>query len=272
MQPPAAVKPPRSSAAPGSSYNRPIVVPEQNYLNTQGGRNPQDETPASVSWADDHVSDAELIRVSDGTIHPSHHQANGKPIDMTVPHRGSAPSGATRGAVANQAPKPPQTDRLGPNNGKGAKRGNDDGPELDDDYETYAEKASKYPWGVVENKRSKRNSADDNGMLLGVRSTPHKEIFVKHLDYSRCTKPADLEGRVKAYCRRKGVYILQARVFEQSDCNRANCRVSLKYEDVETALSPGFWPQHAVARIWSLNPQQDVANLNNGENDGIFDL
>ena len=109
-------------------------------------------------------------------------------------------------------------------------------------------------------KRFRRNNSGD-GTLLGVKSTPHKEIFVKHLDYSRCSKPADLEGRVKLYCRKRGVFILQARVFEQSDCNRANCRVSLKIEDVERALNPNFWPQHAVARVWSPNPQQEMGNL-----------
>ena len=76
----------------------------------------------------------------------------------------------------------------------------------------------------------RRNNSDDGMALLGVKSTPHKEIFVKHLDYSR----------VKLYCRRRGVFILQARVFKQSDCNRANIRVSLKIEDVEVPLASTF--------------------------------
>ena len=109
-------------------------------------------------------------------------------------------------------------------------------------------------------------------MLLGARTIPHKEIFVKHLDYSMCSKPADLEGRVKAFCRRKGVYILQVRVFEQSDCNRANCRVSLKEEDVEKAMNPDFWPMYAVVRNWSINPQHEPGRNDDGINDEDYNM
>ena len=137
-----------------------------------------------------------------------------------------------------------------------------------DRQNSYSDVAKKYPWNTVESKRSKRNSAHDEvGALLGARVIPHREIFVKHLDYSRCSQLAELENMVKAYCRRQGVYILQARVFEQSDCDRANCRVSVRVEDVERALNPDFWPEYAEVRNWSAAPLNDNANGNNGGND-----
>ena len=201
------------------------------------------------SWADDHVSDAKLMYVSDNAIPSDSGQRGNNYAGATAPAAAASYNGVPRagGAASSNIPNPKAMQPLNDQR-KGEKRGSDGHPDPPVSAESYAD-AAKFKWDNVENKRFRRNNSDNGTTLLGVKSTPHKEIFVKHLDYSRCAKPADLEGRVKLYCRKRGVYILQARVFEQSDCNRANCRVSLKIEDIEKALSPDFWPQHATARI-----------------------
>ena len=220
-------------------------------------------TTEADSWADDIVSDAELIYVSDETGPTTSAQSRINTAVNSGPPGGTEVGGAPVSAGPSMNLNPPLHDQR-----RSEKRGRESNSEPNGNRESYAG-VTKYRWRDVENKRTKRNNSDD-GSLLGVKATPHKEIFVKHLDYSRCAKPADLEGRVKMYCRKRNVFILQVRVFEQSDCNRANVRISLKIEDVDSALSPDFWPQHAVARIWSINPQQDVASLNDAGIDDAF--
>ena len=253
-----ATRPPNAMSTPGTSGNRPTLNPAPNHQPNTG--NQRQQAASAAEWASDHVSDAELICVSDETISQNVGLVNRAPQTSGAPPTQSCYNDASNGKDdGNSQPKQVgQHDSREVNNRKGAKRGNDGNIEVSDRQDSYADKASKYRWGKVENKRAKRNSSGDDTMLLGVKSTPHREIFVKHLDYSRCSKPADLEGRVKSYCRKRGIFILQARVFEQSDCNRANCRVSLKDEDVDAALSPDFWPEHAVARFWSEKPLNDA--------------
>ena len=266
-----APNPSRSVNSVASAGNIPAAQPSSSRQPDTVSKPPHKNYAVDESWAEDHMSDADLICMSDQAETYENRSQNGGASTMTSTSNNAAYGGATRGSSTNQPRYGPQSAPGNGNSRKGEKRVNDghlDRPS--DERESYAGAASKFNWNTVENKRSKRNS--DDGMLLGVKSTPHKEIFVKHLDYTRCSKPADLEGRVKSYCRRKGVFILQARVFEQSDCNRANCRVSLKDEDVEKALSPGFWPEHAVVRFWSANPQNEAANLNEGGNDDIFSI
>ena len=239
-----------------------------NYDANDNTRRPSDRTP--VSWADDSMSDADLICVSDEPVSKvTSRQEPPAEIDRDS-NSGPPRNNGTGGPGAGRPPLKAQNGQYGNNNNnrKGEKRSNDGHLHSNDSSNSYADAARKeFDWNVMESKRSKRNSSDQN-MLLGARSMAHKEIFVKHLDYSMCSKPADLEGRVKAYCRRKGVYILQARVFEQSDCNRANCRVSLKEEDLERALDPDFWPQYAVVRSWSEKPQNEQGwNKENGNVD-----
>ena len=243
--------------------NQRDVSAKASYDNTQ---------VPSTSWADDQLSDAELICVTDESVClPSSSQIcppHGTSVGASKPPQSSAPSGS-RGNYNMSTPQPDQAVDM---SRKGEKRGNDGHLERPGNNQSYAQATTKYPWNTVENKRTKRNRAEDGSLvLLGAKATSHKEIFVKHLDYSRCSKPADLESRVKLFCRRKGVFIVQVRVFEQSDCNRANVRVSLKEDDVDTAMCPGFWPQHASVRFWSQNPQNDPANPNEyGDGDDIL--
>ena len=259
-----------NSAPPTNRPDRSVIPPSRPaQQNTQPSGNGNTRQPNSVStdaWADDHVTDAELMCVSVNGVPYMTSQRPGSSVAAPMPVNPPSTGGAARAAVS----VPNQNVSVDANR-KGEKRTNDGHPDESAGHDSYAE-AAKYKWNEVENKRMRRNNSDDGMTLLGVKSTPHKEIFVKHLDYSRCSKPAELEGRVKLYCRRRGIFILQARVFEQSDCNRANCRVSLKIEDVDKALSQGFWPEHAVARIWSANPQQDAANMIDDGDDGAFGI
>ena len=224
---------------------------------------PNTEIATAVSWADDNLSDVELISASDESVALVSSLQSRPPIGSSVVTHGPV----TTGSGANQRPATmPQGGQSNNNGRKGEKRSNDGQLDRNEKSNSYSDAAKKYQWGTVESKRSKRNSAhDDVGSLLGAKTIPHREIFVKHLDYTRCSKPAELENMVKTYCRRRGVFILQARVFEQSDCDRANCRVSVRVEDVEKALDPKFWPEYAVVRNWSATPLNDNANGNEGD-------
>ena len=278
----------QSSGAPGGGYGRnaPPTAPSRrdaeqrpsennignlravnvNFNASDNSDRPSGRTP--LSWADDPMSDADLICVSDETVSKATSRQGPSAETAHELNTGPPRSNGPRGPNVGRPAPTPQSGQPDNNNRKGEKRLNDGQIQSNDRSNTYADAARKeFDWNVMESKRTKRNSNDESlNLLLGARSMPHKEIFVKHLDYSMCSKPADLEGRVKAYCRRKGVYILQARVFEQSDCNRANCRVSLKEEDVVRALEPDFWPQYAIVRNWSVNPQNDQGWSNEGGN------
>ena len=99
--------------------------------------------------------------------------------------------------------------------------------------------------------------------LFGVKQEPQKDIFVRHLKYSSCRKPEDLELLVKFHCRRRNVEIIYAKAFvRKNDLQQANCKISVKESDVPTVLGRGFWPEYAKARLWLSNA--DFAQLNNG--------
>ena len=192
-----APNPPRSVNGVASAGNIPAAQPSSSRQPDTVSNPPHKNYAVDEPWAEDHMSDADLICMSDQAETYENRRQNGGASTTTSTSNNAAYDGATRGSSANQPRYGPQSAPGNGNSRKGEKRVNNghlDRPS--DERESYAGAASKYNWNTVENKRSKRNSDDGMFMLLGVKSTPHKEIFVKHLDYTRCSKPADLEGRV----------------------------------------------------------------------------
>ena len=125
----------------------------------------------STSWADEHLSDTELIFVSDETLHePSDVQtcpAIGTSEPKNMPPYGGAPSGT--GMKHNDAT--PQTGQAVDLSRRSEKRGNDGQLERPDSRQSYAQATTKYDWNTVDHKRMKRNSAM---VLLGAKTTSQK--------------------------------------------------------------------------------------------------
>ena len=218
----------------------------------------QTREAASDSWADDPLSDADIIAIADES---DRNVASGSNPD--------AASGATesrmsilRDAINESVQKGLKPKPGGATNAPSArspipgdKRRSDDPPDqdnIDPGNTSYAEVAADGDWSDWETKRRRRNSPNNRVPdLYGVRQIPHKDIFVRHLNYSSCRKPEDLELIVKFHCRRRKVDIIFAKAFVQkNDLKEANCKVSVKESDIDLVLSKDFWPEYATARLW----------------------
>ena len=236
---------------------------------------------ASDSWADDPLSDADIIAIADES---DRNVASGpKPgaSSGTTESRMSILRDAINESVQKGLkPKPggaanvPSTRSPIP----GDKRRSDDTPgqeNTDPGNTSYAEVAADGDWSDWETKRRRRNSPNNRVPdLYGVRQIPHKDIFVRHLNYSSCRKPEDLELIVKFHCRRRKVDIIFAKAFVQkNDLQEANCKVSVKESDIDLVLSKDFWPEYATARLWLTNAEfaQMKNNGRGGEDDYSYD-
>ena len=270
--------PPGGSQAGGSTKQTPNINVSSSTVNrtqsAQGACNYQitggayevlGQEGMLSSWAEDHVSDAEIVAITEAPI-PSNMGAD-QPSNVAKSSSEQRRADIFRDAILEVrkreeasrgliTPLTPQDSSLN----IGEKRGNDrnlDGP-------SYAESVVNYDWLDADNKRRRRgNSGDNIPVLFGSKSTPQKDIFVRDLDYSECGKPADLEYRVKHHCRRRGVTVSFVKAFPiKSNCSKANCKVTVNSSDVMKVLFEGFWPQYASARIWTYQPsgQYDAAN------------
>ena len=264
------------SASTSQSSN--AGTPQRNTRRPEGNGRPRQPPPQHPpteqivsSWADDNISDAEIVAISDASI------PLGIGLAPLYPESIQSRRDILHDAIHDariRSDTPPPSARNAHNVSRdvaiGAKRGNDGVLEQNTEHESYADKASKYPWEDA-NKRRRRGSSGDPFALHGSRSTPQKDLFVMDLDYSRCDKPEDLEMRVRHHCRKRGVVISYVKAFQLlSNCARANCKVSVNEHDADLVLSDDFWPEYASVRDWLPRPQYNAANKDeNGYADGL---
>ena len=213
------------------------------------------------NWNDDPVSDAEMITMAEATV-----TDNGV-SSSTVPPRSAdqSRSDILREALVDaqlkdMRQKQQVKESIGntryDNSGKRGREDSSGSDSASGSRGTYAETAGKDidDWNVVANSKNKKKPRFDEIELKGVKTDPHKEIFVLQLDFSQCKKTEQLEGLVKRYCKRREVDVLYAKAFQtQSDPNKANCKISVNVADTKRVLSNNFWPEHASARYWYTN-------------------
>ena len=242
---------------------------------------------AYVSWADEPVSDAEMIVMAEATtpgaptsnsaMTPSHQSGNlsrsdilreaivGSQLKEMRNKQQAAASNTNRAPNANQGKRAHETSSGGESSG--SKGG------------SYADVASadagSAPWQNPKSKKKKKSKVEEPMMdLLGVKDSPIKELFVMSLDFSRCNRTEQLENMVKHYCKKRGVQILYAKAFKtRSDPNKANCKIAVNEVDVSTLFANDFWPEYVFARYWhnnNLTLQQNV-NESSSEDGSLSD-
>ena len=234
----------------------------------------------SESWADDHVSDAELVNLADGAT-PSTRSNT----DNASAVQSSSRRGIFEGAImdARQRVTPSRNDNRADtetnnkdsaNVRKGEKRGPDGSSDSGDNDGTagsYAEVASKYKWNDVSYspKRRKKSGNAHIPQLEAADSIPLREIFVVNLKYVNCNKPADLEIMVKEHCKTKGVSIIFAKAYLlRFDDTTANCKVVVREADEAKVLANGFWPKRVTARPWLPTPLYQANKGGKAKDDG----
>ena len=220
----------------------------------------------SDSWAeDDHISDVELVNMSDAVAPDSRQQTpkNAVPTKQPNDSRRDILESAIR--VARQRDTPTQSTKKGGNgravqdasvSKKGESRGYDpheNGPEQNVSPKTYADAAAKEVW--LSPKRRKKSGNNNAPTLEAADTAPVREIFVVNLKYANCSKPVDLENMVRDYCKDRGIKIVFAKAYPQRfDDATANCRVTVRDYDEDKVLSEGFWPCRVTARLWTPTP------------------
>ena len=242
----------------------------------QGGSSDTTLVDEQSSWADDYVSDSEVIASVSATL---------------TQNKGPSDTGVTVTASSNvQNPvqrrvTPETTNSLpasNPTNGttnpetdstRGVKRTSDTIPVVKDtQQDSYAGAASKYRWQEPTRKKKRKasRSGSENELpdLSGFEDAPNREIFVRELAYGKCRKPSDLERMVKRYCNDRGVDILFAKTYLlRFSHDKANCRVKVKESDVDAVLKEGFWQRCVTARLWLSNAEFN-ANKEERNSDG----
>ena len=215
----------------------------------------------SDSWADDPVSDAELVSIVDcaSTAKPTDSSRNVKASNNNQMTRLNILKEAMndvgmRGPNAKNGSQPGSgADSTSATGKKGEKRVMDAPPDQEECEilnESYADMAAKNKWQVPSKKQKKLGNKFKN-VLEGGNSTPITILFVNNLNYAKCRKPEDLEKLVKLHCKAKGVHIVFAKAFPMRyDEDSANCKVSIREYDLEKVLADDFWPPRASARLW----------------------
>ena len=239
-----------------------------------------------VSWADEPVSDVELITMAETTT------PDGVPLNQTntpASRRGNqSKSDILREAIVETQLKEMRNrrqfgDRRTDNQraDKGEKRqldpssGNESSAGERGSYAEVASMEEEDVWLTAGDKiKKKKKARAEESMLelLGVKDSPNKELFVLKLDYSRCRRPEQLEGMVRRYCRNRGVEVLFAKAYvTKSDNNQANCKVSVNEADVPALLSDNLWPRNAYARHWYTHPAQQIRNDKSSDDESQTD-
>ena len=233
----------------------------------------------SESWADEHVSDAELVNIADGTTPTTRNNDDSDNGGRTISRRGilekaisDARQRVTPSRNVNTASSEPRS-KEGANVRKGEKRGpGGSGDSGDNDASgTYAEAASKYKWNDVSYSPKRRKKSGNNQVphLEAADSIPLREIFVVNLKYVNCNKPAVLENMVKEHCKSKGVSIIFAKVYLlRFDDSTANCKVVVREADEAKCLADDFWPSRVTARPWLPTPLYQASKGGKAKDDG----
>ena len=237
-----------------------------------------DDVEASVSWAEEVISDAEMASISDVTAPPAHPERGGS--------QRAAPVGPGRPAAANAptkvvvGPGPSAEDIVWSGGGyasSSARVGgesvvhdstNNTAPGHRAEPETMAMIVTRNGWrppnegdsgnATMKRKQPMTNTSNatkvSRRVLEGGRNAPNRDIFVLNLEYTMCRDQDELISLVKEHCRAKGVGVVHVKVFTyEHDLSFANCRVTVKEFDELKVLERGFWPARASARAWLSN-------------------
>ena len=218
------------------------------------------QMPSAFVWAEEPVSDVEMIEMADATTPAPNPSAS-----IVQKKDNMSRSAILREAMVDfmlieskESQEMGCSDDNKSTKDKGGKRGREvsSGSESSSSQkESYAEVAGEEPWLDAKGNRKKKAKVVEPMLeLLGSKSEPTKEVFVLNLDYSRCRKPEQLEGMVKYFCNRRGIDVSFAKAYRsRSDPNDANCKIVVRESDAEKVMSDGFWPGNAYARPWYSN-------------------
>ena len=223
-------------------------------------------TKTTLVWADEPVSDAEMVSMAEATTTTD----NSDTMNITADHPGNqSRSDILQEAIVDVQLREMRQQQQRAKEGigsigseKGEKRGREESSESDgsNKRETYAEMAgTENDWSEMgsNNKVKKKPRVTDSMFeLMGTKNPPQREIFVLDLDFSRCRKTEQLESMVKVYCKKRDINVLYAKAFmKKSDPKTANCKISVNETDAGKVLTTGFWPGYAFARNWYNNFQ-----------------
>ena len=252
----------------GNPFKPPVLT---GNASTSAAFTPQrkERECASTSWADDPISDAEIVAMVDAadtgiSTRPRGANSVGTPSTRMSILRDAINDTMQKGYKPRQDCATNTKRRASP--APGEKRGGEsmcDG-ELNESPTSYAYKAADGDWLDPKRRRQRGSSGDRVPVLFGVRQETQRDIFVRYLSYSGCRKPEDLECIVKFHCRRRNVEPIYVKAFtRKNDMQQANCKISVRESDAPTVLRSGFWPEYVKARYWLTNFQ--YAQLQNGE-------
>ena len=100
---------------------------------------------------------------------------------------------------------------------------------------SYAEAAAG-EWNTPKKKNKKRkrerSGTKNVGPLRGAEAFTRRQLYVQELEYSRCDCPADLEDMVFAYCKSRGVIVIDTCMIPKGKSRvEAGCKVTVRESD-----------------------------------------
>ena len=80
---------------------------------------------------------------------------------------------------------------------------------------------------------------------------------MQELDYSTCTCKEDLEDIVFEHCKENGMNPIDLCTIPMNGSRiKAGCKVTVRDEDYDRALTLDFWPRGAIVRPWENRPRK----------------
>ncbi len=93
--------------------------------------------------------------------------------------------------------------------------------------------------------------------LQGRRPVAGVQLYLEHLNRGDNDTEETITKMVRQYARSKQLRIMSARVVLNRVCDdMVGCRISVPLSQVDTALSPDFWPEDVNCRKWENKPRR----------------
>ena len=277
-----------------------VLTDRETATASKQGQGNNNRPVASDSWAEEVVSDAELVCITDESVDVSAPQQQAANINTgqsrgnaAVPGERRADTGQSNvgntgnhaSGSGNAAPrgKNGMYNSNGGNAGTGARSGGASVNESGGQYRKPAKIVTRNGWRPASefnndsNNRKRKQSGnagdrENKRVLTGGRNAPNRDVFVLNLNYSECRSHEDLAELVKDHCRSKGVGVVFTKVFTyEYDLTFANCRVTVKDFDEQKVLEEGFWPLRASAREWMSNIEYRKQRMERAAEEGNGD-
>ena len=146
-------------------------------------------------------------------------------------------------------------------------------PKLENKYSkgkkiTYAEASGKDPWTTSDGKKNKRMTRANSKLVPELKSAAEaalKEVYIQELDCSTCNSKADFERMVLAYCKKRGLYAVDACTIPvKNSRTKSGCKLTVHDSDYDAAMSRDFWPRGSMVRPWTQRPRGDVQEDDSG--------